>query len=215
MIEGDEDSQIIAALVEQRDMSPSLAAALVAKVRESHTKVAANREEIMVSIFSRVINRERDRKIIAALVEKWGMPPVLAAGFVMMARKEYAKVAPVRRKISRFIFVRRYEWDSYPEIAAALVEQWDIHPAMAVAWVTAAREVDRKWDAAIAARAPGVKWIVGGCLLIVLALILTGVSYLAAAFLDIHWLIFTGAFIAGLLALLRGIFVLLFGEARL
>lgn len=214
MIQGDEDSEIIAALVEQLHMHPHLAAALVAKLREGYEKVAAARNEMTIFTFSKVIKGDKDRKIIAALVEKWDMPLVLAAVLVMTARKEYAKVAPSRREIMNFIFAKMLYAD-HPEIISALVEYWDMHPALAGALVAAAIEKDRKRDAAIAARAPGVEWIVGGCFVIVCALILTGVSYLAAAFLDIHWLIFTGVFIAGLLAILRGIFVLLFGETKL
>jgi len=211
MDQGDEDSQIIVALVEQRHMSPSLAATLVAKMRECHTEVATDREKIMIFITSRVIKGERDRQIIAALTEQWDIPSPMAAILIMIARKKYAEV---EKKIMKFIFSRLREGDDYDEIGGALIRQWNIPPVLALALVERVWESNLKVDAAIAARVPGLGMIASGIGLIILALILTGVSFFAAAFLDIHWLIFTGLFIAGLLALLRGIFVLLFGGER-
>lgn len=211
MDQGDEDSQIIAALVEQRDRPPSLAATLVAKMRERHAKVAADREKIMIFIISRVIKGEGDPKIIAALTEQWDVPSPMAAILIMLARKKYAEV---EKKIMKFIFSRLREGDDYDEIGGALIRQWNIPPVLAIALVERVWESNLKVDAAIATRVPGLRMIASGIGLIILALILTGVSFFAAAFLDIHWLIFTGLFIAGLLALLRGIFVLLFGGER-
>ena len=120
MDQGDEDSQIIAALVEQRDRPPSLAATLVAKMRERHAKVAADREKIMIFIISRVIKGEGDPKIIAALTEQWDVPSPMAAILIMLARKKYAEVEKKIMKRSCIASCNRWKVCDYMQDYLAL-----------------------------------------------------------------------------------------------